>query len=662
MKPLFLFCFLIPCIAFAQHPVQWQLHAKKLDPSTYQLQVAASLEKGWYAYGKNKNIDGIEPPFLQWDNENVQSIGSANFGKKPVPFYDRIYTKTIQVFKDSFGFTQNIAINQTIPSRLQTIITAYITNGTEFIPVIDTVTFHLEGGVEKNYSSSFLLPKVDLKNPLSNCGDQHQDSQRLFKTLLLGFLGGLVALFTPCVFPMIPVTVSFFTGKSKSKTAAIKNGLWYGISIFLVYLLASIPFHLIENIDPQIFNTISTNAWVNIFFFTVFILFALSFFGWFNITLPSFISNLAGSRSKLGSTAGIFFMALTLAIVSFSCTGPILGSLLVGSLSSKGAWHLTAGMSGFGLALGLPFAVFAMFPQWMQRLPKTGAWMNVVKKSLAFIELALAIKFLSNADLVEHWGLLKREVFIGCWIIISLLLSLYLLGIFEKKKSFRPLPVLTVVSSNSPRGGSASNYTRPRFFFGVLALLFAFYLAPGVTRSQYANLKLLSGFPPPLSYSIYGKANIKGKGLEPDIINDYQKALELARKQNKPLLIDFTGWACVNCRKMEENIWPDPKIKDLIKQKFILVSLYVDDRKKLPVDERVTYQSGDHEQKEIITIGDRYAAFQAENFKQVTQPMYAILTPDEKLINHPVGYTSSISKYQQWLECGYNAFEKSKGN
>jgi thiol:disulfide interchange protein DsbD len=366
--------------------------------------------------------------------------------------------------------------------------------------------------------------------------------------------------------------------------------------------------------------------------------------------LPASFSNTAGSNSKLTSISGIFFMALTLVIVSFSCTGPILGSLLVGSLSSNGAWHLTAGMAGFGVALGLPFALFAMFPRWMKQLPKSGSWMEVVKKSLAFVELALAIKFLSNADLVEHWGILKREVFIGLWIIISLCLSFYLLGIFERKKQFHPSPVVQISNHKKQRGPS-----KTRLSFGFLTLLFTLYLTPGITQTEYANLKLLSGFPPPLSYTVYSKTAKDKKRIEPDAVNDLDKAVQLAREQNKPILIDFTGWSCVNCRKMEENIWPDPGIKELIQNKFILVSLYVDDRKKLPAGERFTFKTSEGLEREITTIGEKNAALQSTNFKKVTQPLYAIITPDGKLLNNPVGYTPSVGAYKQWLDCGINA-------
>jgi thiol:disulfide interchange protein len=301
---------------------------------------------------------------------------------------------------------------------------------------------------------------------------------------------------------------------------------------------------------------------------------------------------------------------------------------------------LTVGMGAFGLALALPYALFAIFPQAMKSLPKSGSWLNIVKKSLAFIELAFAIKFLSNADLVELWGILKREVFIGIWLLIALAFAAYLWGMFDKKDA----AFMRIVKPER-----IHRFFTPRRLLSVFLIAFAFYLAPGLTPSKSANLKLLSGFAPPLSYSVYGNKNVKGKGVEPDVINDYDLALELSKKTGKPLLIDFTGWACVNCRKMEEQVWTKKDIEQIIKEQYILVSLYVDDRQKLPVDKQFTFHN-----KEIRTIGDKWATFQEVNFKGVSQPMYVLLSPDEKLLNLPVGYKSA-SEYKEWLECGINA-------
>jgi thiol:disulfide interchange protein DsbD len=371
----------------------------------------------------------------------------------------------------------------------------------------------------------------------------------------------------------------------------------------------------------------------------VFILFALSFFGLYEITLPSSFSNKADSRSGTGNIIGIFFMALTLAIVSFSCTGPILGSLLVGSLTG-GAVQLTAGMAGFGLALALPFTLFALFPNWLNSLPKSGGWLSDVKVVLGFIEVGLAIKFLSNADLVMHWGLLKREVFIAVWIACGLGITLYLLNV-----------VRFPFDSPMERPGKL------RFFFAAVFAASTIYLVPGLTNTKYANLTYISGFPPPLCYSVYDNpANCKD--LKP--IKDYEEALLRSKAENKPVLIDFTGYACVNCRRMEENVWTNEEIKSLMSEKFILVSLYVDDKKKLPAANQFTYTTKEGSKKEIITVGDKWATFQTENFRNNAQPLYAILNSEEKLMNFPVGYTPSIKEYKSWLLCGLDAFEKSK--
>jgi len=487
-------------------------------------------------------------------------------------------------------------------------------------------------------------PSIDLANPVNKCGGTGTEDSRskgLLGIFILGFLGGLVGLIMPCTFPMIPLTVSFFTKRSASRSKGIFNAFIYGFFIFLIYVLISVPFYFLKANNANILNTISTNVWLNVAFAVIFLLFALSFFGLFEITLPSSVSNSVDSKSSIGSLGGIFFMALTLAIVSFSCTGPILGTLLVGALGQNGgAVQLSVAMAGFGLALGLPFALFALFPSWLQSLPRSGGWMNTVKIVFGFIELALALKYLSNADLVSHWGILKRETFFGLWIAIGLALVLYLLGVIKFHHDPPPKKL-------SPA----------RITIAALFLLFVLYLLPGVTNTAYANLSLVSGFPPPLSYSLYRSRNAAGK-VEANVINDYNKALQLAKEQHKPILIDFTGWACVNCRKMEENVWPKTGVKELIKNDFILVSLYVDDRKTLPDDQQFPFTTSDGSKKDILTIGDKFATLQSENFKNASQPLYVVISPDEKLMTYPVGYTPDPKEYAQWLQCGLDAFHR----
>ncbi len=619
--------------------LHWKVTAKKMGEGLYELSAKTSIPAGWLLYGNNSDIEGLETAPFAFSYENAQRQGAVIFDRAPELVKDPVFdNKQARVFKDHVEIRQQVKIQGYVPAVLKGTMNVYLRKGDEFNTSEQAFETALEGGaaVTANTADTKIrLEQVDLRHPQKACGEQnHIADNGLWTIFFLGFMGGLIALLTPCVFPMIPVTVSFFTKKANNKRQAIRNGILYGFFIFLIYVLASIPFHVLGNVQPEIFNNISTNSWLNIIFFIIFIFFALSFFGFFEISLPGSIASKTDSKSGLGSIGGIFFMALTLAIVSFSCTGPILGSLLVGSLSG-GAWQLTAGLAGFGLALALPFGLFAIFPNWLQSLPKSGGWLDTVKKVLAFAEVALAFKFLSNADLVMHWGLLKREVFIGIWILTGLGLTLYLFGILRLPHDYKGMKI-----------------GRGRKIVGVIALVFTLYLIPGVTQSKYANLKFLSGFPPPLSYSIYGKENVHGKGLEANVMNDYAKALQMAREQHKPLLIDFTGWACVNCRKMEENVWTQPDVYNYIKEHYILVSLYVDDKEKLPAEKRFTYQTKEGAHKDIVSVGDKWATFQTENFNQSTQPLYVVLDADEKLINHPVGYTPDAKEYLSWLKCG----------
>lgn len=647
-KILFSFLAVLSCLLVSAQTdslLKWQVQSKKISNGLYELTAKTTIPVGWHLYGTNTTVEGLESPKFTPNYEKAIPQATVSYNKAAEIITDGLFEKKkVNVFTGEIEIKQQVKIDGFIPGTLKGNVTANLGRADEFVPQDQVFEVSLEGGAAVSEDSKKIkLTSVDLAHPSKDCGKKNDIvSSGWLSIFFLGFLGGLIALLTPCVFPMIPVTVSFFTKKASNRKQAIKNGALYGFFIFLIYLLASVPFHILGNVQPEIFNNISTNSWLNLVFFIIFIFFAISFFGYFEITLPSNIASKADSKSGLGSVVGIFFMAVTLAIVSFSCTGPILGSLLVGSISG-GAWQLTSGLAGFGLALALPFALFAIFPNWLHSLPKSGGWLDTVKKVLAFLELALALKFLSNADLVMHWGLVKREVFIGIWILIGSGLTLYLFGIIRLPHDYKGMKIGT-----------------GRKALGVIALLFTLYLLPGVTQTKYANLQLLSGFPPPFSYSIYGKDNVHGKGLEANVINDYAKALQLSKDQHKPLLIDFTGWACVNCRKMEENVWTDPSVYNYIKENFILVSLYVDDKEKLPADQRFTYRLKDNNSKDIISIGDKWATFQTENFGQSTQPLYVILDNSEKLMNNPVGYTPDVKEYLQWLQCGKEAFTSNK--
>ena len=631
---VFLISSLIGLSLQAQTPITITAKAVVVNDSSYSIKANIQIKEGWHVYGTNP--DGLNAPELSSKIETAKFQDIASFSTKPTQEKDILFTKAF-VFNKSFDLSQNIIIKGFQPDSLQLLMVLNVAKADSFLSLEIPFSVALANG-KKVAGFQILLPEAAKKAPANACGTEAattNTNSSPWELLLLGFLGGLIALITPCVFPMIPVTVSFFTKRSKTRKQGIKNGLLYGVSIFLIYVLASLPFHVLGNVQPEIFNSISTNPWLNIIFFIIFVFFSISFFGFFEISLPSGIANKADSKSGLGSIAGIFFMAITLAIVSFSCTGPILGTLLVGSLQG-GAWALTYGMAGFGLALALPFTLFAIFPQWLQSLPKSGGWLDTVKKVLAFLELALAFKFLSNADLVEHWGLLKREVFLGIWAIISIALALYLIG-----KLLLPHDVKGEKISGGRKLGA------------VLAFAFGIILIVGMAPKNTYLLKFLSGFPPPTHYSLFTNT-AEQAGLHANVVNDYEKAVQLSKQQNKPILIDFTGWACVNCRKMEENVWTDPEVMSFIQNNFILVSLYVDDKALLPVEKRFTYTTASGAKKEITSVGDLWATFQAENFNQSSQPLYVVMSPDQKLLSNQIGYTPDAKEYLNWLQCSAN--------
>ncbi|MBL7741515.1 MAG: thioredoxin family protein [Chitinophagaceae bacterium] len=623
----------------------WKVSSKKTGEGKYELVFSVQPAGQWELYSPAQKID-LPTTELQFTDSSI--IHDGKFSEKGEvkeikhPLFEegmlRAYQSPVE-----WVTTVTFPDKDSVPAKLQGkfLYTYGRSADTAFYPSTEfAFTVAMEGGIESG--TKIKVASIDIHNPVNNCGDDDTKNKSIATIFLLGFLGGLIALLTPCVFPMIPVTVTFFTKKSQHRGKGVTNAVLYGLFIFLIYILITIPFHIANKaISPEIFNNISTNVWLNLVFFAIFIFFALSFFGLFEIGLPSGLANKADSRSGLGNIGGIFFMAATLAIVSFSCTGPILGTLLVG-VAEQGAWPLTAGAAGFGLALGLPFALFAMFPHWLQSLPKSGGWMTDVKVVLGFLELALAVKFLSNADLVKQWGLLKREIFIGLWILFGLLTVLYLAGILRIKNS---TPV--------------KRFSVTRIAFIVLFSAITIYLIPGLTNTRWADLKLISGFPPPrATYSLYSSSHGNHAIFEP-IQNDYKAALALAKKENKPVLIDFTGWACVNCRRMEEKVWPDKLVDSLMRNEFVVVSLYVDERRKLPLTEQTVVNTSSGE-KSIVTVGDKWATFQTENFGATSQPQYAILTPDEKALTKTKFYTPDADEFVAWLQCGLDAFQRNK--
>ena len=649
MKTKFLYFILIILseFVFSQNPVIFETQVNSLGEDKFELVTNATIEKGWRLYSQNLPNGGAIPTEFIFDNSSSFDLLGFTKESKSISKFDPIFNMEQTYFESNSIFTQEILLLK----EIETIKVKIAYQACDDIVCIfreADLIFNIDGSkleIENEDLTSLVFNKnnplyVEFKDKelLSTVNDSSNSfsSNSYFNLMILGFIGGLLALLTPCVFPMIPLTVSFFSNSS-SKSNSKFNAFLYGFFIISIYLALSIPFHFLDSIDPEILNSISTNATLNIIFFIVFILFAFSFFGFYEITVPSsWINSIDSKSNSIGGFIGIFFMALTLVLVSFSCTGPILGSLLVGSISSQGgAIQLTIGMLGFGLALALPFTIFALFPNLLSSLPKSGRWMNTFKVILGFLELGFAFKFLSNADLVEHWGLIKREIFIGIWFLIFLLMSIYMLGFFR-------FPHETMKLKSS----------RFNISFGLIFLGTALYLFPALLPSGSDKARLLSGFSPPSFYSVYQKSNDCPLGL--NCFKDFDSGLSYAQSQDKPILLDFTGWACVNCRRIEENVWTDPEIFKIINEEFVLISLYVDDRKDLDPENQITLKYKSGKTKFIKTIGDKAATFQAINFKSASQPYYVLISTDLRILNKPIQYTSK-DNYLSWLKEGLNS-------
>lgn len=661
-------------------PVKWQFSARKIKANEYEVLLTANIDKGWHLYTQFLSPDEgpIPTKFTFTPNAAISFQGKVREPKAHKEF-DPNFGIELAWFEGNVTFKQTIKISgsTTLKGEVEFMVcdnekclppdiipfeimlqaedmvseTPNTTKTPEKKDVAQSMNTPVDtsqiGTPTQNNSGMFPYkhPTIDIQHPLQTCTVQAAEvkDQSNWSIFFLGFIGGLLALLTPCVFPMIPLTVSYFTKDNETFHKGIWHAVLYGLFIFLVYLALSIPFHLLDSIDPNILNTISTNTYLNVFFFVIFIVFAISFFGYFEITLPSSLTTKTDSASEAGGILGIFFMALTLSLVSFSCTGPILGSLLAGSLSSDGgAMQLSFGMSGFGLALALPFALFAAFPSWLDSLPKSGGWLNTVKVILGFIEVALAIKFLSNADLVEHWNFLTYELFLGLWILVGLGLVAYLLGWIHFPHDTR-----------SRKTGKLAWVLIVVFGLSVVYLVRGFQYDE--STKTFTPLSLLSGLAPPVGYS-WIHPNHCPSNL--NCFHSYEEGLAYAKQVNKPIMLDFTGWACVNCRKMEENVWNKPEVFKLINEHYVLISLYVDDREKLPEDQQHEYVTQQGRKRKIKTVGDKWAVFQTETFVNNSQPWYALISNDEKLLVSPVGYTPNVQEFASYLKCGLEASKK----
>ncbi|QBN17346.1 protein-disulfide reductase DsbD family protein [Flavobacterium nackdongense] len=655
-------------------PVKWTTKIEKKSETNYILTFNGIIENEWHMYSQFTPDGGPLPLEITFKNQkgNYNLIGKAKEGKTTTAYNDvfevnetffvknaqiqqeitliNSNTKTIEV-EFNYQVCKQSCIN--IEKKFSFVVHSTASSSS---PVVSSDPITKTTAENDTIKEASLEPSLGPSNsmvakpeqPISS-GNQPESQKGLWSIFLIAFLSGFAALLTPCVFPMIPMTVSFFTKQSKTRAQGIKNAIIYGIAIILIYVILGLIVTWIFGADAL--NALSTNVWFNLIFFLLLVVFAVSFLGAFEIMLPNSWANKVDSQADRGGMIGILFMALALAIVSFSCTGPIVGTLLV-EAASKGGIAPVIGMFGFSLALALPFMLFAMFPGWLHSLPKSGGWLNTVKVVLGFLELALAFKFLSNADLVLQLHLLEREVFLAIWIAIFGTLALYLFG-----------------KISLPHDSPMSHISVGRLSLGLVVLSFTIYMIPGLWG---APLKLINAFPPPMEYSEsplgFGSSGNnpaatvlpEGAKLGPHqivVFDDYEKGLAYAKTVNKPIMLDFTGFACVNCRKMENNVWSDESVLSILKNDIVLISLYVDDKRELPQNEHfISKTTG----SEIETIGDKWTDFMISKYKTNTQPLYVLTDLEGNNLNQSTPTISyvSVEEYETWLKTGISQFKK----
>jgi len=639
-------------VSFAQNeapvklvePVKWTNNIEKVSDTEYNLVFKASIEDKWHLYSQY-NPDGASLP-IEFYSEQADSLFTFK-GKALESPTEKAFNKTFG--KEEIFFSHNAMLKQPIellnPDVKEIEVTVYGQACKEVcIQIQETFNFDLSKATTE--IEAMPIAEVSEEDEVATTKEKEKKNKGLWTIFFLSFLGGFAALLTPCVFPMIPMTVSFFIKQSKSKAQGIKNAIIYGLSIVAIYVAIGSLVTGLFGADAM--NEFSTSVGFNLLFFVILLVFAFSFLGAFEIMLPSsWGTKVDQGVDKKGGYIGIFLMALALAIVSFSCTLPIVGTALAASATSGGIGPIVS-MLGFSIALALPFTLFAAFPGWLNSMPKSGGWLNTVKVFLGFLELAFAFKFLSNADLVLdlHW--FEREAFVAIWIAVFGTLAFYLFGKIKL-----------------PHDDDTTRISVGRFSLGLMALAFTLYLIPGLFG---APLKLISGFPPPLKYaeSPYGVGFTKlkqskkklpeGAHLGPhDVVSfeDYDLGMAYAKQVNKPVLIDFTGKACVNCRKMEDYVWADPKVLRVLNDEVVLISLFVDYNEALPKEEQYTSEETG---KKIRTIGNKWSEFQTVKYGTNTQPYYVMLDEDEKELITPYSYNSDIEAFYNWLKEGISKY------
>ncbi len=634
-------------------PIHWSANVEMTSEKSGVITLDAQIDEGWHLYGLSLPEGGPNPTTISFVlPEGVSLDGEVSASEKAIEKLDDIFQMPLSWWASDVSFTQKftVADGTTLPLAIEVSVgfqgcndqtcvapkteTFELTAGGEAANAADNIT-PLPAGNNADNATAAAAPTTALGKwwqpvAFANAGEQAQISNTSWGSIFIwGFLGGLLALLTPCVWPMIPMTVSFFLKKTSSRSKAIRDAVTYGVSIVVIYLVLGLAITLIFGASKL--NDLATNAIFNLLFFVLLLVFAISFFGAFNITLPSSWSNSVDSKAeKTSGLLSIFFMAFTLALVSFSCTGPIIGTLLVEAASMGDITGPAIGMGAFALALALPFTLFAIFPSWLKEMPRSGGWLNSVKVVLGFLELALSLKFLSVADLAYGWGILDREVFVSLWVVIFVMLGMYLLG-----------------KINFAHDTPSEHVSIVRFFLSMVSLSFAVYLVPGLWG---APLKSVSAFVPPLytqDFNLYA-------GGQFEEFDDYDAGMAYAEANHRPVLIDFSGYGCVNCRKMEGAVFDTEEVECIIKENFVLIKLMVDDKTKLEQPIEVT-ENG--KKIKLRTVGDKWSYLQRMKFMANSQPYYVMLDNEGNPLDGPTYYDENVAKFVYWLEGGIETYK-----
>jgi thiol:disulfide interchange protein DsbD len=649
-------------------PVKWSFASEKYNDKEYNLIITAKIEKGWHVYSQFIEDGGpIPTSFKFMPSSDYKLVGSVTESPKAETAFDKTFDMQIAWHKDQVVFKQKVLLK--VPEiKISGMLEFMVCDDQRCLPSEEVeFTIAIQAGSSqadltassaKSDSTASIIssdspsPALQPASVPTIQAPADSANSSLWAIYIAGFIGGLAAFFMPCIYPMIPLTVSFFTKKSGSRAKGIQSAIIYGLSIIVIYVALGLFITLI--FGASALNEAASSATFNLLFFIILIIFGISFLGAFDITLPSSLVNKMDEKSNQNGFLGLFFMAFTLALVSFSCTGPIIGTLLVDAVSKGSYLGPAIGMLGFSSALAIPFTLFAIFPSWLKEMPKSGGWLNTVKVSLGFLEIALAFKFLSNVDLAYHWGILNRDIFLIIWIVVFGLWALYLLGKIRLSHD-----------------NEISFLSLPRLFFSMFILAFTLYMVPGLWG---APLKAISAWLPPQvtqEFDLY--SNKSSSQSEPSVASgkkyaglfhaphgldafyDYEEGLAYAKSVNKPILIDFTGWSCTNCRKMEASVWPDKEVLRRLRENYVLISLYVDDKTELKEDEKyISSFSG----KKVNTIGQKWSDFQASKFGTNSQPYYVIADLDGKVLIPPQAYNLDISNYVIFLDKGKIAFEQ----